>query len=139
MIPLPIRFTLPLPPSVNAGYVEKRWTDRQSGKEKRKRIPTPELAAFKELAPWKLYQQGITKGSWSKVEAFGWDGKFYLPRTNCDADNYIKFWQDAVAEWIGVNDKRAMEFRVQKRVDSVHPRVEIYLYPLAPKEAQVAV
>lgn len=136
-LPKPVRFTLPLCPSVNAGYVETSYFDHKEQRMKKKRVPTKELADFKELAPWKLYEQKIIKGSWSGVEAVGWDGKFYLPRWSCDVDNYIKFWQDAVATWLDFNDKRVLDIHVRKFVDAKHPRVEIELFPLSPAQAAV--
>jgi Holliday junction resolvase RusA-like endonuclease len=136
-LPEPIHFTLMLPPSVNDGYVEITYFDRQTGERKKRRVPTEDLANFKEAAPYRLHDQGIYRNSWSNVKAVGWRAKFYLPKMRCDTDNYIKFWQDAVSRWLGFDDKWVLEFQGRKYVDAKDPRVEVELYPLPPEEAGV--
>lgn len=119
---LGLRFTLPLPPSVNQQYVMregKRVLSQVSRRYKQQalhhletmledqRFPKPVLAALRR-AHWGIYA----------------DFYFESP-TRRDLDNGFKIAQDVVAEAFGLNDNRVVDIHLSKRIDPLHPRVEI--------------
>lgn len=124
-----LRFELPLPPSLNNAYVTRCWIDKATREIKSARVPSQDLLAFKEEAWTRLHQQGIWRDCWVGVEAVKWEGIFWVPDRKSDADNRIKFWQDAVSFWVGINDNRFEKGSYERRLDKKRPRVEIEMWP----------
>ena len=119
-----VRFTLPLPPSINSQYT-------QVGK---KRVLSKEHTAFKKQVKHKVHMlrvdEIITDGFIDALNS-GWVGlflDFYFesPRRR-DLDGGLKITQDALLDALGVNDNRVVDIHLVKRIAPSNPRVEIEL------------
>ena len=119
-----VRFTLPLPPSINSQYT-------QIGK---KRVLSKEHTAFKKQVKHKVHllrvDEIITDGFIDALNS-GWVGlflDFYFesPRRR-DLDGGLKITQDALLDALGVNDNRVVDIHLIKRIAPSNPRVEVEL------------
>ena len=118
------RFTLPLPPSINAQYT-------QIGK---KRVLSKDHAKFKKQVKHKVHRLRVDEVITDEFIAAlntGWVGlflDFYFesPRRR-DLDGGLKITQDALLEAIGVNDNRVVDIHLVKRIAPTNPRVEVEL------------
>jgi hypothetical protein len=116
------RFTLSLPPSINASYkqVKKRMGERTYSK----RVATEALETFKQSAPFLLHQQGLIRGSWEGVKAVGYQLTIYTATNASDGSNRLKAYEDAVSQYLGFDDRYVVEGRFKKTVDATNPRIE---------------
>jgi len=73
-----------------------------------RRFKTPELEAYKKFIHYKLPKIEIPKGKLFARYEFGVSSK------NCDGDNLVKCFQDAIAERYGFNDKQIYKWEFQK-------------------------
>jgi crossover junction endodeoxyribonuclease RusA len=123
-----VRFTLPLPPSINSQYVtvgnrrvlskEAQVYKRQVAKhlqqlQRAQRIPT----LFIELANTGYIALFI-------------DFYFETPLRR-DLDGGLKIAQDAICTTLGVNDNRVVDIHLVKRIDPLNPRIEVEMEALA--------
>ena len=119
-----VRFTLPLPPSINSQYT-------QVGK---KRVLSKEHAAFKKQVKHKVHRlrvDEIITDAFIDALNSGWIGlflDFYFesPRRR-DLDGGLKITQDALLDALGVNDNRVVDIHLVKRIAPSNPRVEVEL------------
>lgn len=73
-----------------------------------RRFTTPELKYYKEFLNYKLPALKIPKGKLKVTYIFEVSSK------NCDGDNLIKCFQDAIATKYGFNDREIYEWQVKK-------------------------
>ena len=119
-----VRFTLPLPPSINSQYT-------QVGK---KRVLSKEHAAFKKQVKHKVHRlrvDEIITDVFIDALNSGWIGlflDFYFesPRRR-DLDGGLKITQDALLNSLGINDNRVVDIHLVKRIAPSSPRVEVEL------------
>nr|BBH90111.1 hypothetical protein KTC_48620 [Thermosporothrix sp. COM3]BBH90176.1 hypothetical protein KTC_49270 [Thermosporothrix sp. COM3]BBH90241.1 hypothetical protein KTC_49920 [Thermosporothrix sp. COM3] len=117
--------TLPLPPSINRSYQVVSGTRRLAS--------SPKAKQFKEEAAWML--QANAQVNWEAVRVIRENKqktplqmtlKFYLPSLWMrDIDGGIKISQDAVFNFLGLNDNLVVDLRAAKAVDKERPRTEI--------------
>lgn len=123
-----VRFTLPLPPSINNQYV-------QVGK---RRVLSKEHKAFKKRVRRRLDSlrvDGLITDAFIAALKQGWIGlflDFYFesPRRR-DLDGGLKITQDAILDGMGINDNRVVDIHLIKRIAPTNPRVEVELEAIA--------
>lgn len=74
-----------------------------------RRFKTPELEAYKKFIHNKLPKIEIPRGKLFARYEFGVSSK------NCDGDNLVKCFQDAIAEKYGFNDKQIYKWEFEKK------------------------
>src|SRR5207245_4816759 len=52
---------------------------------------------------------------------------YFLTPLKRDLDGGLKITQDAICEALGINDNRVVDIHIVKRVDTLHPRIEVQL------------
>lgn len=128
-----LKLTSPIPPSVNhyIGYRILTVNGRQT------------ISVYKKPAG-KIYEKEfinlihtqVRKQDWkisdNKFQHYYMDCDFYFPRTDMDANNYMKCLPDAItrSEVIWLDDRQLCE-RVNKvNYDKENPRIEITIQPV---------
>ncbi len=119
-----VRFSLPLPPSINSQYT-------QVGKI---RVLSKEHEAFKRQVDRRLHRlrvdNVITDAFIERLKA-GWIGLFldfyFETPLRRDLDGGLKITQDAILASLGINDNRVVDIHLVKRIAPNNPRVEIEL------------
>src|SRR5437762_525286 len=123
--PALLRVTLPLPPSINEQYATT--TDGH-------RVSTPVARRFKRQvrdALRSLEQQG--KLTEELLQRFRQDYlalslEFYFATPfQRDLDNGLKITLDALCEYLGANDNRVVDIHLTKRIDPLHPHLDVEL------------
>ena len=119
-----VRFTLPLPPSVNHQYT--RAGDR--------RVLSKEHRAFKRAV---LKRLGRLRAEEALTDEFihalkqGFVGLFldfyFETPLKRDLDGGLKIAQDSILTPLGVNDNRVVDIHLVKRIDPLNPRLEVEL------------
>jgi crossover junction endodeoxyribonuclease RusA len=123
-----VRFTLPLPPSINQQYT--RAGDR--------RVLSKEHRAFKQTVRKQLgrLRAGDTlSDEFIRALKRGWVGLFldfyFETPLKRDLDGGLKIAQDAILAPLGVNDNRVVDIHLVKRIDPLRPRLEVELEAIA--------
>jgi Holliday junction resolvase RusA-like endonuclease len=111
---------LEIPPSLNNIYMNVKRGGRVKTREGRDWFEQAEMIARIEVVKQKF--------EYSKKNRFGIRMIFYFEKDNRDGDNCIKPTQDAIANVLGINDNRVIEWRVSKRIDKLNPRAEVELW-----------
>ena len=119
-----VRFTLPLPPSINQQYT-------QVGN---RRVLSKEHTKFKKQVKHKVHRlrvDAVITDDFIAALNTGWVGlflDFYFesPRRR-DLDGGLKITQDALLDSLGVNDNRVVDIHLVKRIAPTNPRVEVEL------------
>jgi crossover junction endodeoxyribonuclease RusA len=119
-----VRFSLPLPPSINSQYT-------QVGKI---RVLSKEHEAFKRQVDRRLHRlrvdDVITDAFIERLKA-GWIGLFldfyFETPLRRDLDGGLKITQDAILTSLGINDNRVVDIHLVKRIAPNNPRVEVEL------------
>jgi crossover junction endodeoxyribonuclease RusA len=119
-----VRFTLPLPPSINQQYT-------QVGK---RRVLSKEHTKFKKRVKHKVHRlrvDDVITDDFIAALNTGWVGLFLdfyfeTPRRR-DLDGGLKITQDALLDSLGVNDNRVVDIHLVKRIAPTNPRVEVEL------------
>ncbi len=119
-----VRFSLPLPPSINSQYT-------QVGKI---RVLSKEHEAFKRQVDRRLHRlrvdDVITDAFIERLKA-GWIGLFldfyFETPLRRDLDGGLKITQDAILASLGINDNRVVDIHLVKRIAPNNPRVEVEL------------
>ncbi|MCK6628826.1 MAG: RusA family crossover junction endodeoxyribonuclease [Anaerolineae bacterium] len=119
-----VRFSLPLPPSINSQYT-------QVGKI---RVLSKEHEAFKRQVDRRLHRlrvdEVITDAFIERLKA-GWIGLFldfyFETPLRRDLDGGLKITQDAILASLGINDNRVVDIHLVKRIAPNNPRVEVEL------------
>jgi crossover junction endodeoxyribonuclease RusA len=119
-----VRFTLPLPPSINAQYT-------QVGK---KRVLSKEHVKFKKQVKQKMHRlrvDDVLTDEFIAALNTGWVGLFldfyFETPLRRDLDGGLKITQDALLDALGVNDNRVVDIHLVKRIAPTKPRVEVEL------------
>lgn len=136
----PIRFRLPLPPSVNELYVTVRTGRRgpgRGGKTGTRRTLSVSAETFRRAA---LHQLDLVDGSeqfaatlalarsayWSCVI----DAYFETPLRR-DLDGVLKITLDAIADGLRLADNRLVDLHVSKRIAPLDPHLDVELEAFA--------
>jgi crossover junction endodeoxyribonuclease RusA len=125
---LQVRLTLPLPPGVNNQYITING----------RRALSPEARRYKQqvlrLLRRKRDRGEITEELCSAARdgylALFIDFFFETPLRR-DLDGGLKIAQDAICTALEVNDNRVVDIHLVKRIDPLHPRIEVELEVLA--------
>lgn len=119
-----VRFTLPLPPSINNQYT-------QIGKI---RVLSKEHKSFKQQVERRLQRLRVDEvitGSFIEALKAGWIGLFldfyFETPLRRDLDGGLKITQDAILAALGINDNRVVDVHLVKRIAPANPRVEVEL------------
>ena len=119
-----MRIVLPLPPGVNNQYVtvgNRRVLSKEAARFKRaaKRLllGAPGAAALDDAEHERLRQGYL---------GLYLDFYFETPLKR-DLDGGLKITQDAICEALGLDDRRVVDIHLVKRIDPLHPRVEVEL------------
>jgi crossover junction endodeoxyribonuclease RusA len=122
--PASLRLTLPLPPSINEQYATINGH----------RVSTAIARRFKQHTREVLHtleQRGILHDELhthlrQSYLALFLDFYFTTPLKR-DLDGGLKITQDALCEGLGLNDNRVVDIHLVKRIDPLHPRLEVEL------------
>lgn len=119
-----VRFSLPLPPSINQQYT-------QVGK---KRVLSKEHARFKRQVRRRIHRlrvDDILTDAFITALNAGWIGLFldfyFETPLRRDLDGGLKITQDAILDALGINDNRVVDIHLVKRIAPNNPRVEVEL------------
>ena len=119
-----VRFTLPLPPSINDQYT-------QVGK---KRVLSKTHGKFKKQVKQKVHRlrvDDVLSDEFIAALNTGWVGLFldfyFETPLRRDLDGGLKIMQDALLDAMGVNDNRVVDIHLVKRIAPTNPRVEVEL------------
>jgi crossover junction endodeoxyribonuclease RusA len=119
-----VRFTLPLPPSINQQYT-------QVGK---KRVLSKEHSRFKRQVRQRVHRlrvDDILTDAFIAALTAGWIGLFldfyFETPLRRDLDGGLKITQDAILDALGINDNRVVDIHLIKRIAPNNPRVEVEL------------
>lgn len=119
-----VRFTLPLPPSINSQYT-------QAGN---RRVLSKEHVSFKKQVRHKVHLlrvDGIITDEFIAALNSGYVGLFldfyFESPLRRDLDGGLKITQDSLLDALSVNDNRVVDIHLVKRMDPSAPRVEVEL------------
>lgn len=121
-MPLSLRLTLPLPPSVNNQYITVNG----------RRALSPEARRYKQSVQRtlrRLRDRGEIDEELCAAAQRGYlalfiDFFFETPLRR-DLDGGLKIAQDAICVALGVNDNRVVDIHLVKRIDPLYPRIEV--------------
>ena len=122
-----MRIVLPLPPSINNQYATVG----------NRRVLTKEAAQFKRTVRRHVLSAHGADLSDAEHEQLktGYLGlylDFYFETPlKRDLDGGLKIAQDALCEALGLDDRRVVDIHLIKRIDPLHPRVEVELEAIA--------
>ncbi|WP_029215497.1 RusA family crossover junction endodeoxyribonuclease [Kallotenue papyrolyticum] len=119
-----IRFSLPLPPSVNQQYATVNGRRVLSRAARAWRAEARLALSGLELPP--ALQATLRHG----YVALFLDVYFATPLRR-DLDGGLKITLDAICEALGVDDRRVVDIHLLKRIDPLRPRIEVELEALA--------
>ena len=119
----PMRIVLPLPPSINHQYATVG--DR--------RVLSKDAARFKRAvkqAVARLAGAALSEAEHERLRT-GYLGLYldfyFLTPLKRDLDGGLKITQDALCEALGLDDRKVVDIHLVKRIDPLHPRVEVEL------------
>lgn len=117
-----LKFTVPLPPSINSQYLtvgRRRVLSKtaKSFKADVKKIVERHRAAGAFTVQHELAMRGSLLGIYLTFH-------FETPFRR-DLDGGLKVALDALCEAIGLDDRMVVDLQLLKRVDTLHPRLEI--------------
>jgi crossover junction endodeoxyribonuclease RusA len=122
-----MRIVLPLPPSINNQYATVG----------NRRVLTKEAAQFKRTVRRRVlsaHGADLSDGEHEQLKT-GYLGlylDFYFETPlKRDLDGGLKIAQDALCEALGLDDRRVVDIHLIKRIDPLHPRVEVELEAIA--------
>lgn len=119
-----VQFGLPLPPSINAQYATvngRRVLSRDA-----RRWKTEATRHLGQLVLPSAFIQTLQTG----YLALFIDVYFATPMRR-DLDSGLKITQDTICDVLGIDDRRVVDIHLVKRIDPLHPRMEIELEALA--------
>jgi crossover junction endodeoxyribonuclease RusA len=122
-----MRIVLPLPPSINHQYATVG--DR--------RVLSRDAARFKRAVKQAVLRLGVDVLSDAEHERLRADFlglylDFYFETPlKRDLDGGLKITQDALCEALGLDDRKVVDIHLVKRIDPLHPRVEVELEAIA--------
>ncbi len=119
-----LRVTLPIPPSINEQYATVNGL----------RVSTIAARRFKEQVKQKLNElarAGQINESLRVALRQGYLGLFlafyFETPLKRDLDGGLKITQDALCEYLGLNDNRIVTIHLVKYIDPLHPHVDVEL------------
>lgn len=119
-----LRFTLPIPPSINEQYATVNGL----------RVSTVVARRFKEQVKLKMSELARTGQLSETLRAalrqnyLGLYLAFYFETPlKRDLDGGLKITQDAICEQLGLNDNRIVTIHLVKYIDPLHPHLEVEL------------
>ena len=119
-----VRFELPLPPGINQQYATvngRRVLSKASRQYKRK--------VGKAIRTLRV--EGIIADELVGALQQGFMGLFidfyFETPLRRDLDGGLKITQDAICDALGINDNRVVDVHLVKRIDPLHPRIEVEL------------
>jgi crossover junction endodeoxyribonuclease RusA len=126
--PAILHLTLPMPPSINEQYATVG----------RQRVLTAHARQFKRQVQ-RVFREHISSGALhSELLACFREGylvvalDFYFETPlQRDLDGGLKIALDALCEGLGVNDNRVVDIHLTKRIDPLHPHLDVELEALA--------
>lgn len=123
-----LEVTAPLSISVNAAYAQVIKTNKY-GQRYTRRIGSQALKTFKKsIYDILLARKLLNDPRWEQAEEIGFEAVVYVRRRNADMTNYIKTYEDGIAEALRFNDKRVVRAYLDKAVDAKCPRIEGHWY-----------
>jgi crossover junction endodeoxyribonuclease RusA len=123
-----VRFTLPVPPSVNHQYATVNGRRLISSAGRAYKAQVGQLVWI-ELAQSSHRAALLTRlqSDWLALSI-----RFYFTSAlRRDVDGGLKIAQDALCEGLGINDNRIVETHLYKHIDKHNPRIEVHLTPAA--------
>lgn len=119
-----VKLTLPLPPGVNNQYATVNG----------RRVLSHEARRYKQVVTRSLQRQrenGAISDALCRAAKTGYlalfiDFYFETPLRR-DLDGGLKIAQDAICGVLDVNDNRVVDIHLVKRIDPLHPRIEVEL------------
>lgn len=119
-----IHIALPLPPGVNNQYATVNG----------RRVLSKDARRWKTQATQILARLDVPQ-SFSAILREGYlalfiDFYFETPLRR-DLDGGLKIAQDVICQSLGIDDRRVVDIHLVKRIDPLHPRIEIELEALA--------
>jgi crossover junction endodeoxyribonuclease RusA len=122
-----MRIVLPLPPSINHQYATVG--DR--------RVLSKDASRFKRAVKQAVLKLGMGVLSTAEHERLRTDflglylDFYFLTPLKRDLDGGLKITQDALCEALGLDDRKVVDIHLVKRIDPLHPRVEVELEAIA--------
>lgn len=120
-------FTLPLPPSINSQYAtvgNRRVLSREAQQYKRQVRRTLQQLQQRDTISDEFIAMAQTGYLALFIDFF-----FETPLRR-DLDGGLKIAQDAICTSLGLNDNRVVDIHLVKRIDPLHPRIEVELEAL---------
>lgn len=119
-----LQFTLPLPPGVNNQYATVNG----------RRVLSQEARRWKQAAGLILGRLHVPAAFQATLHdgylALFIDFYFETPLRR-DLDGGLKIAQDTICQALGVDDRRVVDIHLVKRIDPLHPRIDVELEALA--------
>lgn len=126
-----LRVVLPLPPGVNNQYATVNGRRVLSSEARRWKNGVEEHLRDLRFSG-KLSEAAILSLQSGYLSLFI-DFYFATPMKR-DLDGGLKITQDAICESLGINDNRVVDIHLVKRIDPLHPRIEVQL-EMIPEDA----
>jgi len=126
--PPTLQVSLPLPPSINSQYATvegRRVLSETARKWKRQVEQRVELLEEKEILTDQL-RQALVRSYLSVFIEF-----YFASPHRRDLDGGLKITLDAVCESLGVNDNRVVEIHLVKKIDPLHPHINVTIEGVA--------
>jgi crossover junction endodeoxyribonuclease RusA len=127
-VPVLLHVTLPLPPSINEQYATSADGRRVSTAVARrfKRQVNDALRSLEQQAILTLELRERFRHDYLALSL-----TFYFETPfKRDLDGGLKITQDALCEYLGANDNRVVDIHLTKRIDPLHPHLDVELEAL---------
>jgi crossover junction endodeoxyribonuclease RusA len=124
-LPALLRVTLPLPPSINEQYATTPDGHRVSTAVAR-RFKRQVKDALRSLERQAILTPDLLQRFRRDYLALSLEFYFATPFQR-DLDNGLKITQDALCEYLGANDSRVVDIHLTKRIDPLHPHLDVEL------------
>jgi crossover junction endodeoxyribonuclease RusA len=119
-----LRFTLPLPPSINSQYATVNG----------RRVLSRAAQSWKKQARQTLDRLVLPDAFVATVQngylALFIDFYFETPLRR-DLDGGLKITQDLICQALGIDDRRVVDIHLVKRIDPLQPRIEVEVEALS--------
>lgn len=122
-----MRIVLPLPPSINHQYAtvgDRRVLTKDAARFKR--AVRQAVARLDAAALGEAEREQLRDGYLGLYLDF-----YFLTPLKRDLDGGLKITQDALCEALGLDDRKVVDIHLVKRIDPLHPRVEVELEAIA--------
>jgi len=127
-VPALLHVRLPLPPSINKQYATTSDGHRVST-EVARRFKRQVKNALRALERQGGLQEELLQRFRQDYLALSLEFYFETPLKR-DLDGGLKITQDALCEWLGANDNRVVDIHLTKRIDPLHPHLDVELEAL---------